>query len=335
MGLEVRVVPLKGAPELLDELLALGVKVDLSLLGKNFFRQLLLTTKKRFRTDVWHAHLPQAELLLAFKRQDRVIISRHFGGKFYPSAPNILSTILSRVASSNASQIVAISDFVATYLRTSQEVSLQKSISVVRYGFNLPEFNKGIDLTSSRSLESRKFLKFGTLARLSSEKDLETMIRGFGEFNKNISQNSQLEIYGEGGEKKKLLQLINYLGLDQQVFLRGRTDKVAKTLRGLDCFILSSRFEGFGMVLLEAMAADLPIVCSRIPAALEVLGEDGAAIYFASGDPIDLFAALKNIENLDQEFRHTQQQLRLDLFGAKEMAEKMMDIYQKTMQYPN
>jgi glycosyltransferase involved in cell wall biosynthesis len=331
MGVEVKVIPLKGAPELLDEFLTRGVKVDLSLLGKSFLMQLLLIRNKRLKSDIWHAHLPQAELLLTLKRGSRVVTSRHFGGKFYPSVPNFLSTFLSRIASRKASQIIAISDFVATYLMNSHEVSQYKVVSVVRYGFNQTEFNHGISISNNKKTETKRFLQFGTLARLSPEKDLETMIRGFSEYSKRISDKPKLEIYGEGSERQKLSRLISDLELDQQVLLMGRTDQVAKTLREFDCFILSSRFEGFGMVLLEAMAADLPIVCSRIPAALEVLGEDGAATYFAPGNPTGLSVALYEIERLSQQARHVQQQLRLDLFGAREMAESIMEIYRKTI----
>jgi glycosyltransferase involved in cell wall biosynthesis len=331
MGVQVKVVPLKGTPELLDEFLGLGARVDLSLLGKNFLTQLLFIACKRMKSDVWHAHLPQAELLLACTRKSRVVISRHYGGKFYPSAPDFLSTFLSRIASRKASQIVAISDFVGEYLKNSHEVSQRKVVNVVRYGFDQSEFNAGINVGGDKNIETKRFLKFGTLARLSPEKDLETMIRGFNEYSKRVSGKPKLEIYGEGSDRQKLSKLINDLKLDEQVFLMGRNTQVAKTLRDFDCFILSSRFEGFGMVLLEAMAADLPIVCSRIPAALEVLGEDGAATYFASGNPTDMSLALYEIETQNQQYRHTQQQLRLQLFGAREMAESIMEIYRKTI----
>lgn len=331
MGVEVKVVPLKGSPELLDEFLGLGVTVDLSLLGKNFLRQLLIIASKRGESDIWHAHLPQAELLLALTGKRKVVASRHYGGKFYPSAPNFLSTLLSRIASRKALQIIAISDFVAMYLKNSREVSQHKVVSVVSYGFDQSEFNNGIKADGDEKIRAERFLKFGTLARLSPEKDLETMIRGFSEYSKRVSDKPKLEIYGEGSERHKLSGLINDLKLDQQVFLMGRTAQVAKTLREFDCFILSSRFEGFGMVLLEAMAADLPIVCSRIPAALEVLGEDGAATYFATGYPTDLSKALEEIEKQNQQTRHTQQQLRLELFRAEEMAESIMAVYRKAL----
>ena len=82
-GLSVTVVPLKGNPELLKDFLEIGVQVNLSLTGKKFLIQVLQMNSKRFKSDIWHAHLPQAELLLAFKKRNGVVITRHFGGKFY------------------------------------------------------------------------------------------------------------------------------------------------------------------------------------------------------------------------------------------------------------
>jgi len=52
--------------------------------------------------------------------------------------------------------------------------------------------------------------------------------------------------------------------------------------------LLTSIFEGFGMVLLEAMACERPIICSNISTAREVLGDSGAAIFFEPGNEVDL-----------------------------------------------
>lgn len=326
-GLDVRVVPLKGSPELLSDFLELGVQVDLSLAGKTFWIQLLQITNKKFKSDIWHAHLPQAELLLAFKNRNRVVITRHFGGKFYPEAPPIISSLISRIATRGIKKIIAISDYVAAYLVTSGEVASKDSIKVVKYGFNKFEFNKEIHRETHTAFKNRSSLNFVSLARLAPEKDLETMIRGFYKYCREHSPNSTLQIFGEGSERGKLTQLINDLGLTQHVFLKGRTDNVPKTLSEFDCFILSSRFEGFGMVLLEAMAANLPIFCSRIPAAIEVLGERGAACFFDPGNPDDLAYSLKNLKNCDDTVRQVEQQQRLAQFSAKKMAEDILNIY--------
>lgn len=326
-GLDVRVVPLKGSPELLKEFLELGVQVDLSLAGKKFWIQVLQISNKKFKSDIWHAHLPQAELLLAFKKRNGVVITRHFGGQFCPEAPLIISSLLSRISTRRAGKIIAISDYVRSYLVTSGEVSSKDSIKVVKYGFNKFEFNKEMYPETQRAPKDKSDLNFVSLARLSPEKDLETMINGFYRYFREHSPNSTLQIFGEGSERRKLTQLISDLGLTQHVFLKGRTDNVPKTLSEFDCFILSSRFEGFGMVLLEAMAANLPIVCSSIPAAIEVLGEQGAASFFDPGNSDDLAKSLKSIKNCDDSARQIEQQKRLEQFSARKMAEEILDIY--------
>ena len=334
-GLDVRVVPLKGSPELLSDFLELGVQVDLSLAGKKFWIQVLRISNKKFQSDIWHGHLPQAELLLKFKKRNGVVITRHFGGKFYPEAPSIISSLLSRIATRGVERVIAISDYVAAYLVTSGEVASKDSIKVVKYGFDKFEFNKVINRETHTAIKNKGDLKFVSLARLAPEKDLETMIYGFYRFFKEHSPNSTLQIFGEGSERRKLTQLINDLGLTQHVFLNGRTDNVPKTLSEFDCFILSSRFEGFGMVLLEAMAANLPIVCSRIPAAIEVLGERGAGSFFDPGNSDDLANSLKNFKNRDESARQNEQEKRLEQFSAKKMAEEILNIYLEIAQQPN
>lgn len=334
-GLDVRVVPLKGSPELLNDFLELGVQVDLSLAGKKIWIQLLRISNKKFQSDIWHAHLPQAELLLAFKKRNSVVITRHFGGKFYPEAPSIISSLLSRIATRGVERVIAISDYVAAYLVNSGEVASKDSIKVVKYGFDKFEFNKVIHRETHAVIKTKGDLKFVSLARLAPEKDLETMIYGFYRFIKEHSPNSTLQIFGEGSERRKLTQLINNLGLTQHVFLKGRTDNVPKTLSEFDCFILSSRFEGFGMVLLEAMAANLPIVCSRISAAIEVLGERGAGSFFDPGNSNDLTNSLKNFKNCDEIERQNEQEKRLEQFSAKKMAAEILNIYLEMAQQPN
>lgn len=334
-GLDVRVVPLKGSPELLNDFLELGVQVDLSLAGKKFWIQLLRISSKKFQSDIWHAHLPQAELLLTFKKRSGVVITRHFGGKFYPKAPSIISSLLSRIATRGVERVIAISDYVATYLVTSGEVSSKDSIKVVKYGFDKIEFNKLMHPETHSAIKDIGDLKFVSLARLAPEKDLETMIYGFYKYFRERPSNSTLQIFGEGSERGKLTQLINDLGLTQKVFLKGRTNNVPKTLSEFDCFILTSRFEGFGMVLLEAMAANLPIICSRIPAAIEVLGERGAGYFFDPGNSDDLANSLINLKNGDETVRHNEQEKQLEQFSANKMAEEILNIYLEIAQQPN
>lgn len=87
-----------------------------------------------------------------------------------------------------------------------------------------------------------------------------------------------LELGGDGPERAALEALIAAHALADRVRLRGWIDDVAAFLDGADLFVLPSRDEPFGIVLLEAMARGVPIVATRTTGPREVLGEDCARL---------------------------------------------------------
>jgi GalNAc-alpha-(1->4)-GalNAc-alpha-(1->3)-diNAcBac-PP-undecaprenol alpha-1,4-N-acetyl-D-galactosaminyltransferase len=69
-----------------------------------------------------------------------------------------------------------------------------------------------------------------------------------------------LSLFGEGTEHQQLCALARHLGLEKQVRFEPATSEPEKVMRESDLFVLSSRYEGFPMVLLEAMASGLPVI---------------------------------------------------------------------------
>ena len=117
------------------------------------------------------------------------------------------------------------------------------------------------------------------------------------------------------------------LGLTSEVYFFGKTSEPAKALRSLDIFILTSRFEGFGMVLLEAMSAHKIIIASDIPTCKEVLGMEGAASFFEVGNSQSLAVQIsKSMVKSTAEYVALQD-AQLNKYKSSEMALKIDEVY--------
>ena len=130
------------------------------------------------------------------------------------------------------------------------------------------------------------------VARYSHEKGIDLLLTAWKEVESQIDD-WRLDVFGEG-ERFPYEQLIDNLGIDRaRCALNGRTTDVEKEYCNSSVFILSSRFEGFGMVIVEAMACGLPVVafdCPWGPQAIISDGEDGLLV--ENGNPSALAQGL-------------------------------------------
>ena len=103
-----------------------------------------------------------------------------------------------------------------------------------------------------------------SVCRLGVEKDLPTLLRAFAEVHRHRPA-TRLLMAGEGPERGALEALAGELGLAGVVQLPGRTDQPLRWMRHAAVFVLASRFEGFGNVLVEALACGTPVVATDCP----------------------------------------------------------------------
>ncbi len=126
---------------------------------------------------------------------------------------------------------------------------------------------------------SKHFLAVGRFSRL--HKGFDLLIDAFHLFAKKDKE-WMLDIVGEGPEEEMLRKKIAEYNLNQRIILHPFTHHIQDYYSKAQIYILSSRWEGFGLVLVEAMAHGLPIVSSDLPTSKEIMGDFG--LYFENGN---------------------------------------------------
>lgn len=124
------------------------------------------------------------------------------------------------------------------------------------------------------------------VGRLHPDKDQTTLIKGFAKAIQQLPDLSYLVILGKGNYEQKLRSLSEKLGVASRVIFTGHVPDAKTLFRAFDLFILTSDHEPFGMVLLEAMAANIPVICSNSGGGPEVV--DGVGELFENGNADDL-----------------------------------------------
>ena len=153
-----------------------------------------------------------------------------------------------------------------------------------------------LTLTPGRLSEgqSRRFLAVGRFSP--RHKGFDLLIEAFARF-AQTDATWQLDIVGGGPEEEALRQQIADCGMSQRIHLHPFTNRIQSYYEAAQVYVLSSRWEGFGLVLVEAMAHGLPVVSSDLPTSLEIMGDFG--IYFRNGDVDDLAQRLADATRID------------------------------------
>ena len=332
-GLKVEIFFLKGKSDLKKEFEESGVEVNSLLVEKSFLKQISLLSKHlRKNPSPVHAHLPKSELLAAIVVSNKYFIfTRHNSEAFWPSGPRMISNLLSKFVCKRASQGIAISNAVKSYLIKRGEIPTGYTIDVVYYGFQKDITTNSVGLnfiTNLMNNQSSNF-KIGTIGRLVPQKDYPTLLSAFSNVLKSVS-NIELFVVGEGYSQKELIILSKSLGINSKVHWLGKAEYIKEFLSKIDLFILPSKYEGFGLVLLEAMIAKKPIIAANNSAIPEVLGKTYEGL-FLTGDANALAQQIKTAIS-DKNFSERLVQSyasQLSLFDPSKMSINIKNVYSK------
>jgi glycosyltransferase involved in cell wall biosynthesis len=329
-GLNVEVFYLKGKPELKTKFENVGVKVNSLLVDQPFIFQVTKFRKFiRNNKSPVHTHLPQAELVAALAcLKKKFIISRHNFEPFWPNKPKLVSVLLSRFVTSRASGGIAISNAIKNYLLEAKEISKEFQMSTVYYGFeyevdDLSNLNK----LTNEMLNSTKNFKIGTIGRLVPGKNYPTMLKAVAKI-VDVDPNVKFFIVGGGGSEQALINMCKDLKIENNVIWLGRTEHIREFLSKIDLFIFASKGEGFGLVLLEAMLANKPILAAKNSAIPEVLGINYKGLFstndhkFLSDKIIELMNDHAKSDSLVSEYKD-----QIKLFDPVVMADNVSKVY--------
>lgn len=179
--------------------------------------------------------------------------------------------------------------YIGTELRKHYEYQLQKlDYTIVlchddaqKYHFPVEVIYNPLTLIPEKPSSgiSKKFLAVGRFSRL--HKGFDLLIDAFHLFAKEDKEWT-LDIVGEGVEEPLYRKQIEEYHLEDRVTIHPFTNHVQSFYSEAQVYVLSSRWEGFGLVLVEAMAHGLPIISSDLPTSKEIMGDFG--IYFENGN---------------------------------------------------
>ena len=107
----------------------------------------------------------------------------------------------------------------------------------------------------------------------------------------------KLDLVGGGVEEELYRSLIKKYQLEDRVTIHPFTNNIQAYYSNAQVYVLSSRWEGFGLVLVEAMSHGLPVVSSDLPTSQEIMGDFG--LYFKNGDIQDLAQRLEDATQIN------------------------------------
>jgi len=249
---------------------------------------------RRQQPDVLHAHLPHAAWLCRWSRLAApvpVVVDtlhssctgrrgRHFGYALSRWLPDHVTAV---------SRATAVSHLAAGMVRHEQLSILGNGIEVESWQPNVHARREARQLLGL----SDEFLWLA-VGRLEAVKDYPTLLRALA----YAPGNTRLLILGTGPLEADLVGMARKLGLERRVCLLGFEPNVARWMQAADGFVLSSRYEGLPMVLLEAAACGVPAVATDVPGTREVL-IDGVNGWLArAGDPQSLRDAMERLMSM-------------------------------------
>jgi glycosyltransferase involved in cell wall biosynthesis len=278
---------------------------------------LLARIVRATRADIVHTHLVHADLygaVAAKLRGARLVSTKHNDDPFRVGPFRHVERGLSQLAD----RVITITDALRDFNVERVGVDPAK-VETIHYGLDELPDAWGVNPADNVPGDARVLL---AVARLTEQKAVDVAIRALP----LLPDDTVLVVLGEGPDRDTLEHLARDLGIEHRVFLLGRVPDVAAWLRRATVFVHPARWEGFGLAVLEAMLAGLPVVASRVSSLPELVVDGETGVLVQPDDPSALALGIaraleqRNLGDAGRERAHRE-------FSVARMAERTAALY--------
>ena len=259
------------------------------------FRQRFAETLSEYHPDVLVITIPNTEeyihdmLKVAHQQGVKVIVECHLAADYHLEGKPLFERLLSRLfpslkAIQKSDLLITLTDRDAdSWRRFVKRVSVLPNPLPLAFSQEPSTINKEPS-TINKEPSTPRIIAVG---RLFSQKRFDRLIEAFALIADHYPQ-WQLDIYGDGPFCQVMQQQIAQCGMTGRIMLNGTTHDMQAAYKKCQFFVLSSDYEGFGMVIIEAMACGLPVVATDCPCGPAEIIEDGRTGLLSRLDVQDL-----------------------------------------------
>ncbi len=299
-------LPEDGGDVLPAELRAAGAQVTtVPLAGGPAPRAVRLLEHLARGADLVHVHGPRAALYgrtaleaMGGARPRLVYTVHAFAAPHYDWARRTALLALERRLQRWTDATIAVSNAERDALADAGLASAE-TIHVIYNGVDLDRFHPASDAQRAAARQALGLAADQSVAmmvcRLYRPRDFETLLVAFRQVREQVPR-ARLVIVGDGPWRARVAELVDGLWLGQQVTLAGRREDVPDLLGAADLLVhATAGWEGMGLSILEAMAAGLPVVASRVGGIPEAVVDGETGILVPPGSPAALARALEAV----------------------------------------
>lgn len=283
------------------------------------------------KIDILHTHnqrpLVYGALAASLSKVNAYVHTRH--GRNDPD--NSKSTFMSRFFSAFTDKIVCVSQDIYKVSLEKEKISTQK-LEVIRNGIDINKFvnatSKDEYLLNQLGIKTDAFV-IGTVGRLSRIKNQMFLMDAFKHLF-SAHSDTRLIVIGDGPLKQDLIEHVDEIGLRGKVLFLGERKDVASLMKLFDVFVLPSLSEGISLVILEAMAAGLPIIATNVGGNLELIKEGENGFFVSLGNPLYLSSAIERLmqdSKLRRSISENNRKKALAEFDIAVMCKKYESLY--------